>query len=91
MANFIKSPTANLDFAVDWSDWLSAGETIASSTWASPDGLVIETTSYSDTQSVIWVSDGVINTVYRVINTITTSNTPTRTDQRTVTIKVQDR
>lgn len=91
MANFIKSPTANLDFAVDWSDWLSDGETIASSTWTSPDGLVIETTSYSDTQSVIWVSDGVINTVYRVINTITTSNTPTRTDQRTVTIKVQDR
>ena len=91
MANFIKSPTANLDFAVDWSDWLADGETIASSTWTSPDGLVIETTAYSNTQSVIWVSGGVINTVHRVINTITTSNTPTRTDQRTVTIKVQDR
>jgi len=91
MANFIKSPTANLDFAVDWSDWLADGETIANSTWSSPDGLVIETTSYSNTQAVVWVSDGVANNVYRMINVITTSNTPARTDQRTVTIKVQER
>lgn len=91
MANFIKSPIANLDFAVDWSDWLADGETIVSSSWSSPDGLVIETSSYTDTQSVVWVSDGVINNTYRMINVITTSNTPARTDQRTVTIKVQER
>ncbi len=91
MANFIKTPTSKLDFAVDWSDWLSSGETIASSTWTSPDNLVIETTSYADTQTIIWVSGGAINKVYRLVNTITTSNTPVRTDQRTLTIKVQDR
>ena len=91
MANFIKSPIANLDFAVDWSDWLADGETIVSSSWSSPDGLVIETSSYTDTQSVVWVSDGVINSTYRMINVITTSNAPARTDQRTITIKVQER
>lgn len=91
MANFIKSPVANLDFAVDWSDWLSDGETIVNSSWASPDGLVVETSSYNNTQSVVWVSDGVANNTYRMINTITTSSTPARIDQRTVTIKVQER
>ena len=91
MANFIKDPQSKLDYSVDWSDWLASGEEIATSTWQSLDGLVIETSGFTGTFAVVWVSGGTAGTTYRLTNTMTTNNSPARIDQRTITIKVQER
>ena len=91
MANFIKDPQAKLDFTVDWSDWLGLNEIIVSSSWSSPDGLTIETSGYDSNYAVVWLSGGTAGTTYRLINTITTNSSPARIDQRTITIKAQER
>ena len=91
MANFIKDPQSTLDFSVDWSDWLSTNESIVSSTWDSIDGMTIQTSAYAGTFATVWVSGGTAGTTYRLTNTITTDNSPARIDQRTITIKAQER
>lgn len=91
MANFIKDPDAVLDYSVDWSDWLATDEVISTSTWAASDGITIETSGKTDTFATVWLSGGTAGVTYSLVNTITTNNTPARIDERTISIKVQER
>ena len=81
-----KSPGAKLDYSVSWVDWLESGETISNSAWTVPDGL----TKVSDTDSggvaTVWLSGGVLGTLYTVTNTITTSTG--RIDSRVIRITI---
>jgi len=91
MADFTKDPNAVLDYSFDWSDWLTGGETIATSTWLNPDSLTINTTANTTTTTVVWVTGGTAGKTYRLTNRIVTNSSPTRTDDRTLSIEVQDR
>lgn len=85
-----KDPSAVLDYAIDWSDWLQVGETIASSTWTiTPSGLVQNTESETTQVATVWLSGGTDGTQYTVTNHITTSSA--RTDERSLTITVRQR
>lgn len=91
MADFIKDPNAVLDYGFDWSDWLQSGETITSSTWINPDSITVNSSSNLPESTVIWVSGGTAGKTYRLTNRVVTNNSPARTEDRTLTIEVQER
>ena len=87
----LHDPDAVLDYAVDWTAWLSDGETITASTWTVPDGIT-ETTpapSFTDTAATIWLTGGTVGQSYSVTNHITTSQG--RQDDRSLNIRVANR
>lgn len=105
-SEWVKDPDAVLDWVFDWaastngtgdSDWLAAGETIAVASHtiavtpvtASP--LTVDSSSQTDanTSVTVWLSGGLAGTEYLVSCEITTS--ASRTDERTIKIKCEDR
>lgn len=83
-----KSPGGNLDFGFDWSDWLATGESVTSVTAEVSSGLTLGTTSFTTTTTSSFISGGAVGGTYNMTHTITTA---TRTDERSVTIKVINR
>lgn len=72
IATYTKSPNADLDYTIDWTDWL-AGDTIATSTWTLPSGITKDHDTSDATSATIWVSGGVVLFSYRLVNHITTA------------------
>ncbi len=91
MSVLVKDPDAVLDYTLDWSaDYLASGETISTSSWAvTPTGLTIDSDSNDTTTTTVFVSGGTRGKIYRLTNTITTSES--RTEQRSLTIRVEER
>lgn len=87
--NFIKDPSAQLDWQFNWSDWLDAGETILSASFIVDDGLTVDSTGHDDTVATVWVSGGTAGNVYRVTSRVMTS--ADRTDDRSINIRVTER
>ncbi len=87
---FTKDPDAVLDYSVDWSAWL-AGDQIDTSTWLLEDGALLEVVSDAKTmaKTTVWLRGGQKGTTYLVTNRIVTMGG--RTDDRTITVKVEDR
>jgi hypothetical protein len=85
---FPKDPNAVLDYSVDWSRWLD-GDAIASSAWTVPADLAKVTETNTDTKATVWLSGGSAGQSYPVTNRITT--TGGRTEDRTITIRVEER
>jgi len=87
---FVKDPSAILDYAYDWSDWLATNETISTRAVTVPTGI---TESSTDTESsgvvTVWLSGGTAGNEYDIACKITTN--ASRTDERTITIRVKDR
>ena len=88
-ANFKKDPSAILDYAFDWSTWLATGETISSHVVTADSGLTKDSDSESDGIVTAWLSGGTAGTNYNVACKIVTSDS--RTEERSVTILVQER
>lgn len=92
---FFKDPDAVLDFLFDWSEWLAAGESIASHTITitgeSTPALTLDSSSENSGVVFAWLSGGTVGVVYDVTCNIVTDNNPTRTDERTMKIRVQQR
>lgn len=97
---FAKDPDAVLDYKFDWaaltngsgdSDWLDSGETISSHTVTVEAGLTKDSDSATDTNTsvTVWLSGGTVDTDYDVSCEIVTSDS--RTDERTITIRVRER
>ena len=87
---FTKDPDSVLDYSVDWSAWL-AGDEIASSEWLLEEGADLEkvTDTSTATKTTVWLRAGQEGTTYLVTNRIVT--TGGRTDDRTISVKVEDR
>lgn len=87
---FTKDPDAVLDYSVDWTAWL-AGDQIASSEWLLEQGALLEiiTDTHTATKATVWLRGGQEGTTYIVTNRIVTSGG--RTDDRTISVKVEDR
>ena len=87
---FTKDPDAVLDYSVDWSAWLG-GDEIASSEWRLEQGALIEkvTDTKTATKTTVWLRGGQAGTTYLVNNRIVTAGG--RTDDRTISVKVEDR
>lgn len=91
--NFLKDPDAVLDYAVDWSDFLSAtdpSDTITESSWTSDDsGITIDSDSSTDTEAKVWLSGGTVGKRYALTNHILTAGG--REDDRTIYIRVRQK
>ncbi len=87
---FTKDPDAILDYSVDWSAWLG-GDEISSSEWLLEQGALIEkvTDAFTSTKATVWLRGGQGGTTYLVTNRIVTAGG--RTDDRTISVKVEDR
>ena len=87
---FTKDPDAVLDYSVDWTTWLG-GDEIASSEWLLEEGAEIEVASDSKTatKTTVWLRGGNAGATYLVTNRIVTAGG--RTDDRTISVKVEDR
>ncbi len=87
---YIKDPDAVLDYSVDWTLWL-AGDQIATSEWILEPETDLEAAVDTKTASkaTVWLRGGVAGTTYLATNRIVTVGG--RTDDRTISIRVQDR
>lgn len=83
---YIKAPDANLDYPIDWSEYLGA-DTIASSTWEAPADLTISGESHTNTSATCFIAGGELGQEYEVINHIVTSGD--REDERTIRILIE--
>lgn len=86
-----KDPAANLDYAIDWTDWLGA-DVIAASVWsvAPPaGGLAAGVSSFTDRIARVWLSGGAAGQVVRVTNRITTGLG--RIDERSFNVRLVER
>jgi hypothetical protein len=70
--SFVKDPAATKPYCRNWSEILDAGETIVTSTWDGG-GLTVVSSYILGEKCFAFLSGGVINTVYVVSDTITTS------------------
>ena len=87
---FTKDPDAVLDYSVDWLLWL-AGDQISSSEWILEAGATIQkiTDTFTNSRTVVWLGGGDRGITYLVTNRIVTVGG--RTDDRTISVKVEDR
>lgn len=80
---FAKDPDAVLDYHLDWSGWLPAGDAVSNSSWFVTDSnlsndltansaLKIDRQTLSNNISTVWLSGGMANTTYYLVNRITT-------------------
>lgn len=81
-----KDPDEVKDYSIDWSGHLIEGEEINGSVWVVPSGITEDTSAFSETQTVIWLSDGIDGTLYTFVNRITTNQN--RTFEETVGLLV---
>ena len=72
MSTFIQCPTSNLDYTISWSQWLEQGDRITQSVWISETGLTLGIMSFTDNQTLAWLTGGTVGTNYTVTNTVTT-------------------
>jgi hypothetical protein len=91
MKGFIKDPDATLDYSFDWGPWLGGTDTVISSTWTVESGLSIVPASeaFDDTTTTVFITGGAVGENYTLKNTITTNGS--RTDERSIEIKIRNR
>lgn len=93
MRTFFKDPGDILDWVFDWSNWLSTGETISTSTVTAATGITLGSGSngasaptHDSTTATFWLLGGTDGQKYRVTNQITTS--ASRTVERSIVVQV---
>lgn len=84
----IKDPDADLDYGIDWTDWLGDDE-IVQSTWAAPDGITADRPGHAGGLTTVWIRGGEVGQAYRVINRIITA--AGRTDDRSINLRILQR
>lgn len=95
MPTLYKTPAEVLDYSFDWDDfWLGDGETISTSEWSvsaengeTPAALIVDSSSNTTSLATVWVSAGTVGVIYRMRNTITSSQG--RTAVRTIYLQIK--
>lgn len=87
-SSFVKDPNAVLDYKWDWTQWLASGDTISSANVTITSGDVVKDSQSNTTTAVTaWISAGTVSTEAQVTARIVTAQG--RTDDRTITLKIQ--
>lgn len=86
---FLKDPQAVLDYEIDWSAWLSAGDTITATAWVATTGITMDSNTFTSTAATVWLSGGTENVTYNLTCHITTA--AGREDDRTIYVMVMNR
>lgn len=91
MQFYVKDPGAVLDYAINWAaGYLQSGETLSSSIWTiAPNDMTQNSATSAAGITGITVSGGAAGQIYQLTNRITTSQG--RTDERSITVRVEQR
>lgn len=77
MAIFAKDPSSNVDFSIDWSEWLAAGETVSSAVWSvdpsEPGQPMLSSDQNSGTVTSVFAAGGTLGHRYRLTCSATSS------------------
>jgi len=65
-----KAPNSKLDYSIDWTDWLGSGDSIATSTWDTPEGITVVEENSDASYATIWLEGGTLGESYEFNNTI---------------------
>lgn len=87
-----KTPQGELDYGIDWRDWLTSPDVVVNAEWsADPIGLQFSAPSLEDdgTKTWIFIGAGEEGTTYTVSATIFTDNDPPRTASRSFLLTVR--
>ena len=94
-ARYIQSPTAVLDYLIDWAQWLASppaapGDTITSHTFTPDTGITVVDLGINNaaTGVTLRVSGGTIGVTYNIVSAITTAGG--RTDERTFAFLIRE-
>lgn len=86
MKQFIKDPDAVLDYKMDWTAWLGETDIIVASSWkVDSNEIVVNSDSFTDTDTTVWLSGGLNRKKYLITNSIETDDG--RKDDRSFLIK----
>ena len=86
MKQFIKDPDAVLDYKMDWTAWLGETDVIVASSWeVDSNEIVVNSDSFTDTDTTVWLSGGLNRKKYLITNSIETDDG--RKDDRSFLIK----
>jgi hypothetical protein len=93
MSFYLKDPGSRVDYTIDWGVSYLDGQTVAASTWSvfptETDGVTVEGTSFDLMRTAATLSGGIAGHIYSVTNRVTLSDG--RADERSVTVRVEDR
>lgn len=84
ISEYTHSPYATLDYGIDWSVILNPNEVITNSIWYVDAGLIKSLEQISGNVTALFISGGVVGTMYKLVNVITTSQG--RGDARTINL-----
>lgn len=84
-----KDPYAQLDYSLDFSDYLPSGDTISSISVSADSGITVVSSTNTDTVATAVISGGTAGTIYNVEFRITTANA--LQDSRNFRIKVLEK
>lgn len=91
---FDKDPDATLDYVIDWSDWLTGGDTItdATATAATATGQpadIIDSFEFNTTTTTVWLSGGTPGHNYLL--TVHATTDEGREDDRSFLVVIEQR
>lgn len=90
LKKFTQDPDEVLDYTVDWSDWLPAGDVITSATATGESGLTVgATVSYTTTTTTVWLSGGAAGSEYDVSVHVVTAGG--REGDRSITLQIKEK
>jgi len=84
-----KDPYAVLDYSLDWTNWMPAGDTITSISVTAQTGITIDSTTNTDYIATAYISGGTAGTIYNIEFKIVTTNG--LRDSRNFRIKVLEK
>lgn len=89
LGNFSKQPVEVKDYDVDYSEWLTDGDSVSSATVVvAPTGLSVDSIFINDPRVKVWLSGGTNGTQYKL--TVTMTSTDGRVKEDEFKVKVKD-
>lgn len=70
---YLKSPTEDIDFGINWAPLLKTGEAITDSQWTAPVSLIVSRQQVVGLVTSCYIAGGESDTKVKVFNKITTS------------------
>jgi len=88
LGSFTKQPADRLDYDIDYSEWLTAGDGLQSFTVISePDTLDIVGTFNNTPRLKVWLAGGINKARYKLTVTVTTADSRVKQDEFFLLIK----
>lgn len=88
LGTFVKQPADRLDYDVDYTDWLTVGDSIEGAlVMSSPNGLTVDSVFNNTPRIKIWLSGGTDKVRYKVTLTATTADGRVKQDEFLVVVK----